>query len=147
MVVRMTFIFALVAVGAHAQGAPKKRTLAERIEIPGTVVCIGCELEKGAGADAQCELYSKHAQGLRDAEGNLWTFLDNLRGHALVTQRRYRDREVKLLGWKYPKTMYVEVWKYQIKGDDQWFAYDFCKHCGWERGDNKDKDVCPSCER
>lgn len=144
---KTAFFLALVAIGTLPQEAPRKRTLAERTEIPGTIVCVGCELEKTAGADAQCELHAKHAQGLRDPDGNLWTFLDNARGHALVTQGRYRDRDVKILGWKYPKARYVEVWKYQIKSGDQWFGYDFCKHCGWERGDNLDKDVCPGCER
>lgn len=144
---RTAFFLVLVAVGTYPQDAPKKRTLAERTEIAGTIVCVGCELEKTAGANADCELHAKHAQGLRDSDGNLWTFLDNTRGHALVTQGRYRDRDVKILGWKYPKARYVEVWKYQIRSGDQWFAFDFCKHCGWERGDNKDKDVCPGCER
>ena len=109
---------ALVMLGSPGQEAPKKRTLSDRVEIPGTLVCIGCELEKDAGADAQCTPYSKHAQGLRDLDGNLWTFLDNLRGHALITQGRYRDR-MKILGWQYPKARYVEVWRYQIKSGDQ----------------------------
>lgn len=112
---RTAFFLVLVAVGTYPQDAPKKRTLAERTEIAGTIVCVGCELEKTAGANADCELHAKHAQGLRDSDGNLWTFLDNTRGHALVTQGRYRDRDVKILGWKYPKARYVEVWKYQTK--------------------------------
>lgn len=35
---------------------------------------------------------------------------------------------------------------YQIKSGDQCVAYDFSKHRGWERKDNKDKAVCPGCE-
>lgn len=73
-------VCALLAVAAAPEQA-KKRDLKDRVEIAGKIVCIGCTLEKESGAEAQCTLHSKHAQGLLDAEGKLWTFVDNAKGH------------------------------------------------------------------
>ena len=56
-----------------------------------------------------------------------------------------RGKEVKILGWKYPKAQYVEISKYSVKEGDKWVAYDFCKNCGWEPSDNKDTDLCEEC--
>ncbi len=122
----------------------KKRELKDRVEIPGTIVCIGCTLEAW-GADAQQTLYTKHAQGLLLPDGTLWTFVDNAKGHGVVTDTKLRDKEVKVLGWKFAKAQYVEISKYSVKEGDKWVAYDFCKNCGWEAGDNLDTDLCEDC--
>ena len=140
-------ILATAALGflAPAQETAKKRDLKDRVEIVGKIVCIGCTLEKEAGADAQCTLHSKHAQGLKAADGTLWTLVDNAKGHIVATNGKLRDKEVKVLGWKFPKGQYIEVSKYQVKEGDKWVAYDYCKTCGFEPGDNKDKDLCEDC--
>ena len=122
----------LTALGILAMVAPfqdkaKKRDLKDRVEIAGKVVCIGCTLEKEAGADAQCTLHSKHAQGLLDSEGKLWTFVDNAKGHLVATNAKLKDKEVKILGWKFPKGQYLEVSKYQVKEGEKFVAYDYCK--------------------
>jgi hypothetical protein len=123
----LSVVLALVAAGAAAQDQAKKRELKDRVEIPGTIVCIGCTLEKEAGADAQCTLHSKHAQGLKAADGTLWTFVDNAKGHIVMTNDKLRGKEVKILGWKFPKGQYIEVFKYQVKEGDKFVAYDYCK--------------------
>lgn len=131
-------------VGAEDKFA--KRALTDRVEVPGTLVCIGCTLEQQeGGADAQCTLHAKHAQGLLASDGTLWTFVDNARGHLLITKDKLRGKEVKLLGWKFPKAQYLEVSKYQVKEGDKWVAYDYCKTCGFEPGDYQDRDVCADC--
>ena len=136
--------FALLASG---QDAAKKRELKDRVEIQGTVVCIGCALEKSAGADAQCTLHAKHAQGLLDSDGKLWTFVDNAKGHIVMTNDKLRGKQVKVLGWKYPAGQYLEVFKYQVKEGESWVAYDYCKTCGFEKGDHKDLDLCEDCKK
>jgi hypothetical protein len=137
--------FVLFGALAFAQDKAKKRELKDRVEIPGTIICIGCTLEKEAGAEAQCTLHAKHAQGLRMEDGTLWTFIDNAKGHLVITNAKLKDKPVKVLGWKFPKAQYIEVSKYQIKEGDKWVAYDYCKTCGFEAGDNKDKDLCEDC--
>jgi len=124
----------------------KKRELAARVEVPGTIVCIGCTLERrDGGADAQCTLHARHAQGLRCADGTLWTFVDNAKGHLVITDAKLRGKEVKVLGWKFPNAQYVEVSKYQVLQKDKWVAYDYCTNCGFEPGDNSDRDLCDDC--
>ncbi len=130
-----------------AEEGTRKRELKDRVEVEGRIVCIGCTLEKEDGADAQCTLHAKHAQGLLLADGTLWTFVDNTKGHVVMTNDKLRDKEVKVFGWKSPKAQYLEVFKYQVKDGDNWVAYDYCKNCGFEPGDNHDKDVCEDCEQ
>jgi hypothetical protein len=138
---------AVLGLGAAAAEEKfKKRAPEGRQEIPGRIVCIGCTLEnQEGGADAQCTLHAKHAQGLLASDGTLWTFVDNARGHLVITNPKLRGKEVKVLGWKFPKAQYVEVSKYRLKDGDRWVAYDFCKTCGFEEGDYQGADLCPDC--
>ncbi len=125
-----------------------KRQLKDRVEISGTIVCVGCTLQnQDGGADAQCTLHAKHAQGLLAPDGTLWTFVDNAKGHIVIANEKLRGKEVKVLGWKFPKAQYVEICKYQVKDGDRWAAYDYCKNCGFEKGDYQDKDVCDDCAK
>lgn len=139
-------LVAVTTVGiAIAGDAPVKlRDNKDRIEIPGTMVSIGATLE-ALGANAQDTLYTKGALGLQDAEGNLWTFVDNEKGHGVIRDAKLKGKEVKILGWKFPKTHYIELSKYQMKQGDKWVAIDYCKTCGWEPGDHKDTDLCTGC--
>lgn len=143
----LAVVAALAALAVPLQEKFKPRDNKDRTEIPGKVVCIGCTLAgQEGGADAQCTLHSKHAQGLMAADGTLWTFVDNAKGHAVMTNAKLRDKEVKILGWKFPKAQYIEVSKYQAKEGDKWVAWDYCKVCGFEEGDNKDTDLCEDCK-
>lgn len=106
----------------------KKRDNRDRVEIPGTIVCIGCTLaNQDGGADSMCTLHAKHAQGLLMADGTLWTFVDNDRGHLVITNAKLRGKEVKIKGWKFPKAQYIEVSKYEVRDGDKWIGWDYCK--------------------
>ncbi len=122
------FVLALLGTAAVAQEKFKKRDNKDRQEFAGKIVCLGCTLEnQEGGADAQCTLHAKHAQGLLMSDGTMWTLVDNAKGHPVITDTKLRDKEIKLLGWKFPKAQYLEVSKYQLKEGDKWVAYDFCK--------------------
>lgn len=124
----LTLLLAVVAAAGAAQEGPKKRENKDRKEFAGKIVCVGCTLEnQEGGADAQCTLHAKHAQGLLMEDGTLWSIVDNAKGHLVITNPKLRGKEVKVLGWKFPKAQYVELSKYQIKEGDNWVAYDFCK--------------------
>jgi len=143
-VIAVALVF--VAVAAYAQDAFKLRDLKDRKEYPGQIVCIGCRLQnQDGGADAQCTLHSRHAQGLLAEDGTLWTFVDNTKGHKIITNRKLLGKQVKIVGWKFPKAQYIEVSRYHLKVDDTWVAHDYCKICGFEPGDNEDTDVCEDC--
>ena len=83
------------------------------------------------------------------ADGTLWTFVDNAKGHLVITNEKLRGKDVKVLGWRFPKAQYVEVSKYQVnegtKDAPKWAPYDYCKTCGFEPGDNHDTDLCEDC--
>lgn len=119
---------AMTALAQDAAQPGKRRDLKDRAEFAGTIVCIGCTLEKQVGgADSQCTLHAKHAQGLLLADGTLWSLVDNAKGHFVITNEKLRGKEVKVFGWKFPKAQYIEVSKYQVKENGKWVAYDFCK--------------------
>ena len=106
----------------------KKRDNKDRVEVAGRIVCIGCTLEnQEGGADAQCTLHAKHAQGLLASDGVLWTFVDNAKGHFVISNAKLKDKEVKILGWKFPKAQYIELSKYEVKDGDKWVGWDYCK--------------------
>ena len=122
---RMAFV---LIVGLLAQDKFKKRDLKDRAEIPGTIVCIGCALEKqDGGAESQCTLYAKHAQGLLTADGTIWTFVNNVKGNYLIKTEKLRGKEVKILGWKFPKAQYIEVSKFYLKDGDKTTLWKYCK--------------------
>jgi hypothetical protein len=143
----LAVVAALLGLAGSPGGQAKKRELKDRVEIPGTLVCVGCTLEKEAGADAQCTLHAKHAQGLLGTDGLLYTFLDNAKGHLVITNDKLRGKEFKAVAWKYPKTQVIELFKYYLKEGDKWVLWDYCKTCGFEKGDNKDTDVCDDCRK
>jgi hypothetical protein len=132
-----------------AQDKPQsKRKLEDRQWIEGKIVCLGCTLAaQEGGAESECTLHAKHAQGLLAPDGTLWTFVHNTKGNCVMTDERLRDKEVKIFGWKFAKAQYIEVFKYQVKEGDKWRPYDFCKVCKFEPDhDNKDTDFCPDCK-
>lgn len=129
---------------APAAKTVKKRQFKDRQEFAGTIVCLGCELEE-RGAHAQCTLHAKHAQGLLAEDGTLWTFIDNTRGHHLIKHKKLLGKPIKVVGWKYPKTQYIEAWSYYVNKGDKWVHWDYCKICGFEPGEFKGTDLCPGC--
>lgn len=140
-------VIGLAVVSATlSQDKPKKRELKDRKWIEGKIVCIGCHLESlEGGADAQCTLHAKHAQGLLAKDGTLWTFVNNERGHHLIAAKELRDRDVQVFGWTWAKAQYIEAYKYRVQTGDRWVSWDYCRTCGFEQGDNGDTGLCPEC--
>lgn len=118
----------LVAQDNTPQKKPERRQLKDRQWFEGKIACVGCTLESmDGGAEAQCTLHARHGQGFVEADGTLWTFVDNAKGHLVITNAKLRDKEAKVFGWKIGKTRYIEVWKYQVKEGGKWRPYDYCK--------------------
>ncbi|MEK7466805.1 MAG: hypothetical protein AAB074_05250 [Planctomycetota bacterium] len=142
-----TLCIALLAVplAVLAGDEAKKPDFKKLTQTAGTIVCVGCELDK-EGADAQCTLHSKHAQGLKDAEGKMWTLVDNVHGHGVITNEKLRGKEVRIHGWTFAKAQYIGVWKYEVKDGDKWVSYAYCTDCGWEKGDNGESELCDDCQ-
>lgn len=134
----------LVPLAVIAGDEAKKRDFKKVTVMSGTIVCLGCELEKD-GAEAQCTLHSKHAQGLKDADGKLWTIVNNVRGNGVITNEKLRGKEVKVHGWAFAKAQYVDVWQFELKSGDKWVMQSHCTDCGWEAHDNGESELCEDC--
>lgn len=144
---KVAVVVAVLGLAALAQEKFKLRENKDRKEFAGKIVCIGCQLQQqDGGANSMCTLHSKHAQGLLMKDGTLWTFVDNTRGHHLITHKKLLGKNVKIFGWKFPKAQYIEAWKYQLQKGEEWVAYDYCKICGFEPGDHGDTDLCEECK-
>ncbi len=139
--------FAVVLLGLFAAVVAEEAAKKETVVKEGQIVCVGCHLEKQYGAEAQCTLYAKHAQGLLAADGTLWTFLDNTRGHSFITEKKLLGKPIRVHACAFPKAQVLEALTYELKEGEAWVAYDFCKNCGWEKGDHKGKDLCRDCEK
>ena len=143
---KVAMILALAGVVGLAQDEFKLRENKDRKEFTGKIVCVGCYLQKQpGGAKSECTLHAGHAQGLVTDDGWLWTFVDNTKGHYLITNRKLLGKEIKVFGWTFPKSRYIEVSKYKLKQNGEWVGYDYCKVCGFEPGDHHDTDLCEDC--
>lgn len=118
---------AVLLAAAAGRAQEKKRDLKDRVKLEGRIVCVGCTLAEEVGADAQCTLHAKHAQGFLDKEGKLWAIVDNARGHLVRTNRKLRDKAIRVFGWPYKKHQHLEIWKYELRDGDKWIGWDFCK--------------------
>lgn len=143
---RIAIALALLGLAGLAQEKFSPRENKDRTEFTGKIVCIGCQLQQQqGGADSECTLHAKHAQGLVTEDGWLFTFVDNTRGHHLITNKKLLGQEIQVLGWTFPKSKYIEVSKYKLKKDGEWVQHDYCKVCGFEPGDHGDSDLCEDC--
>lgn len=144
----MALVVALASIfiaSAHAQEkAPAKK---QKVEVAGKLVCIGCHLEKEYGAEAQCTLHAKHAQGFLAEDGTIYTLLDNGRGHILITEKKLAATSLKLEAYSFPKAQVLEVIRFSKKDGEKWAQFDYCKNCGFEQGDNSGKDLCEDCSK
>jgi hypothetical protein len=145
--VAAAFLFLTVVAPIARADEPPAKSDREKVVLTGKLVCVGCHLEKAHGAEPQCTLHSKHAQGFLAEDGTIYTLLDNARGHFLVTDKKLKDRPVKLQAYRFPKAQVLEVVRYEVEEGGKWVAYDYCKHCGFEKGDNGGKDLCDDCAK
>lgn len=141
----LALIATLLVASARADDAkaPKK----QKVELAGKLVCVGCHLEKEYGAEAQCTVHAKHAQGFLADDGTLYTVLDNARGHFLIAEKKLAGTPLQIEGYVFPKAHVLEVVRFKKKQGEQWVQQDYCKNCGFEAGDNKGKDLCDDCAK
>ncbi len=82
----------------------------EKITLKGTLLCIGCNLKRLSGANAQCSLYTHHAIGFRTEDGTIWNILENAKGHDIVRAYKLLDgRKATITGWIYPIAHVIEI--------------------------------------
>jgi len=81
--------------------------------IEGEIICLGCTLKKEQGAKAQCSIYG-HINGLRTADGKIWTLLENDNSTNLINDHGLAGKIVEIKGRKLENANYIEVESYKI---------------------------------
>jgi len=107
----------LVASFSALGGGWDKKKGPELTTIKGEILCLGCNLKKVNGANAQCSLYDLHALGIKTKDGLLWTIINNAVGHDLIRAHGIVDhKDITIKGYLYPLGHMIEVISYEVKG-------------------------------
>ena len=103
------FLFGLSSI-SFAGGWDKSKG-ADKLTLTGVLLCVGCNLKKLSGANAQCDLYAHHAIGFKTEDGVLWNIIENAKGHDIVRAHKLLEKNVpaKITGWIYPLAHVIEI--------------------------------------
>jgi len=112
----MVFIFALVSL-SFAGGWDKSKGT-DKVTLKGKLLCVGCNLKKMSGANAQCDLYAHHAIGFKSEDGVIWNIIENAKGHDIVRGHKLLEKNVPatITGWIYPVANALEIDSIEVGG-------------------------------
>jgi hypothetical protein len=90
----------------------------DKVTLKGQLVCVGCSLKKLDGANAQCNLFAHHAIGFKTADGLLWSFVDNAKGHDVIRAHKLveKGKNATVTGWIYPAAHFIEIDSVDVEG-------------------------------
>jgi|ETNmetMinimDraft_14_1059893.scaffolds.fasta_scaffold02317_11 hypothetical protein len=90
---------------------------ADKTQIQGELVCLGCSLKKGSGANAQCSLFTQHDMGVKLADGTLWSIVNNAKGHDIIRAHGLvSHKNAQITGWLYPTANHIEIDSINVDG-------------------------------
>lgn len=108
--------FLTIASLSWAGGWDKDKGL-DKITLSGQLLCVGCDLKKMSGANAQCDLFAHHAIGFKTADGTLWSLIDNAKGHDIIRAHDLLEKKnATITGWIYPLAHMIEVDSIKVEG-------------------------------
>ncbi len=112
----VVFLFAFSSI-AFAGGWDKAKGT-DKVTVKGTLLCVGCNLKRMGGANAQCDIYANHAIGFKAEDGIIWNILENAKGHDIVRARRLLEKNVPatITGWIYPIAHIIEIDSIDVEG-------------------------------
>ena len=114
----LTIILTLLVPSLSFGGGWDKSKGHDKVTIKGTLLCIGCNLKKMSGANAQCDLFAHHAIGLKTEDGLLWNIIDNAKGHDIIRAHILLEdgKKATITGWLYPAAHMVEIDTIKVEG-------------------------------
>jgi len=87
------------------------------ITLKGELICIGCSLKTLSGANAQCDLYTRHDVGFKFADGTFWNFVNNASGHDIIRAHKTVIHKTAIVtGWMYPNAHMIEIDTITVEG-------------------------------
>ena len=109
------FLFAMsLAAMAGEKGVSKS--------FKGTLSCMGCDLKKFMGANAQCKIFG-HKHALKLADSSFISFLENDHSTDLIKGEDWHNQEVEVNGTYYENANVIDVEDFKIKDG----TYGWCK--------------------
>jgi hypothetical protein len=114
----LTMIMVLVMASISFAGGWDKSKGLDKVTVEGEFICIGCNLKKLSGANAQCSLYAQHAIGFRTRDGVMWNIVENEKGHDIIRAHTVLEKGVKgkITGWLYPIANMIEIDSVEVDG-------------------------------
>jgi hypothetical protein len=112
----VVFLFAMASL-AFAGGWDKEKGM-DKITLKGNLLCVGCNLKKLNGANAQCSLFAHHAVGFKTEDGTIWNIIDNAKGHDIIRAHTLLEKNVPatITGWIYPIAHAIEIDSIDVHG-------------------------------
>lgn len=121
----LAFAIAFVIVLPLLAGTTETTASTVGTELKGTLVCLGCELNKADGARAACKVYG-HKHALKTSDGHYVNFLENQYSDDLINSEKYRDKEITVQGRHFVKANLIDVKSFNVGGKTK----SWCGHCG-----------------
>ncbi len=112
----MLSLFA-VTVMAGPDNAYKKAETSKETTIKGTMVCLGCELKKGDGANAECKDFG-HTHALKTEDGKLVSLLENKFAKDLMSDK-YHGKNVEINGTMFANANILDVQSFSVDGKNK----------------------------
>lgn len=110
-------LFAMASM-SFAGGWDKAKGMEMTTLMKGNLLCVGCNLKKVSGANAQCDLYSQHSIGFKSEDGTIWNIIENAKGHDIVKAHTLLEKNVPatITGWMYPIANMIEIDSITVEG-------------------------------
>lgn len=117
-IIALTVVFVFALASLSFAGGWDKTKGTDKVTLKGTLLCIGCNLKKMGGANAQCNLYAHHAIGFKSEDGLMWNILNNEKGHDIIMAHKLLEKNVPatITGWIYPVANVIEIDSIQVEG-------------------------------
>jgi len=100
----------LLMIGALAFAGDK----GEQKTFKGTLSCMGCDLKKADGANAQCKVYG-HDHALKLEDGSYVSFMENDHSEKLINaaEGKWHGQKVEITGKFFAKANVIDVKKFK----------------------------------
>lgn len=107
----------VMASMSYAGGWDKAKGM-DTVTLKGNLICVGCNLKKMSGANAQCDLYAQHSIGFKTEDGTIWNIIENAKGHDIVKAHTLLEKNVPatITGWMYPIANMIEIDSITVEG-------------------------------
>lgn len=112
----VVILFAMASF-AFAGGWDKSKGM-DKVTLKGNLLCVGCNLKKLNGANAECSLFAHHAVGFKTEDGAIWNIIDNAKGHDIIRAHTLLEKNIPatITGWIYPIAHAIEIDSIEVQG-------------------------------